>query len=285
MATVLLTVAECPWRCTMCDLWKHTLQHPTPAGAVVHQLRQALAELPSQANWIKLYNAGSFFDAKSIPRTDWEAIAELCRPFERVIVENHPRLCGPRMLPFQELLDGQLEIALGVESLQPGMLRRLNKGMSRDDIDRALAFHDQHGIDTRAFVLVRPPWCAEGEAIAWTQLTLRHLLGRGVRHISLIPTRAGNGWLDRLQTEGRFEPPTIETLETLHRWALQQVAAGTANATSVITVDLWDWPPAGACPHCAGARGETLHRQNLTQQVMPSTHCHDCQRPRSDARA
>ena len=43
---VLLTGAECPFTCTTCDLWRHTLDGPTPPGALPVQLRSALA-LPS----------------------------------------------------------------------------------------------------------------------------------------------------------------------------------------------------------------------------------------------
>src|SRR5687767_12426209 len=30
MATVLITGRECPWRCTMCDLWSYTTVSDTP---------------------------------------------------------------------------------------------------------------------------------------------------------------------------------------------------------------------------------------------------------------
>ena len=70
VATLLLTASECPWRCAMCDLWRHTLPHPTPRGAVPRQIEAALKDLPSGVRWIKLYNSGNFFDAKSIPPAD-----------------------------------------------------------------------------------------------------------------------------------------------------------------------------------------------------------------------
>ncbi|HEX5856326.1 MAG TPA: radical SAM protein, partial [Thermoanaerobaculia bacterium] len=61
VATVFLTNRECPWRCLMCDLWKNTLEAPTPGAAIPGQIRFALERLPS-ADTLKLYNAGSFFD-------------------------------------------------------------------------------------------------------------------------------------------------------------------------------------------------------------------------------
>ena len=87
VATIFLTNRECPWRCLMCDLWKNTLPEPAPPGAAGAQIRAALAALP-HARQVKLYNAGSFFDAQAIRPEEDAAIAVLLRPFERVIVES-----------------------------------------------------------------------------------------------------------------------------------------------------------------------------------------------------
>ncbi len=270
VATILLTVSECPWRCAMCDLWKNTLTQPTPRGAVPRQIAAALAALPRPARWLKLYNAGSFFDAKSIPPGDVAEIARMCQPFQRVIVENHPRLCNERAYDFQQSLSAQLEIALGIETLQTGMLRRLQKGMNRDCIDRAIDFLSRGQIDTRAFVLIRPPWTQDDEAVRWTQLTLRHLFRRGVRHASLIPVRGGNGWLDHLAVAGEFTPPTPRAVERAADLAIRMQPRG------VVTVDLWDWPPQESCPHCAEVRRERLTRLNLTQRPVPTVNCAAC---------
>ena len=39
VATIFLTGRECPWRCVMCDLWQHTIESDTPAGALVRAAR------------------------------------------------------------------------------------------------------------------------------------------------------------------------------------------------------------------------------------------------------
>ena len=105
VATIFLTNKECTYRCTMCDLWKNTLDAPTPRGAIPEQIRWALERLPA-ARRIKLYNAGSFFDRAAIPPEDHAAIAELVRGFDRVVVECHPALVGDNVLRFRDLLGG-----------------------------------------------------------------------------------------------------------------------------------------------------------------------------------
>jgi archaeosine synthase beta-subunit len=103
VATVFLTNRECPFRCTMCDLWKYTLNERVPPGAIPAQIQHALTALPP-AKHIKLYNAGNFFDSMAIPPEDHPDIVELVAQFQTVIVENHPRLTDDRVLRFRDLL-------------------------------------------------------------------------------------------------------------------------------------------------------------------------------------
>ena len=89
-AVILLTNKECPWRCLMCDLWKHTTARTVPPGAIPRQIDHALARLGSQPEQLKLYNSGSFFDPTAIPPSDYPAIARRVSFAEHVIVEPHP---------------------------------------------------------------------------------------------------------------------------------------------------------------------------------------------------
>src|SRR4051794_5575953 len=137
VATVFLSNRECPYRCLMCDLWKNTLETSVAPGQIPTQIRWALAQLPP-AQHLKLYNAGSFFDVQAIPSADYPEIAALAAPFERLIVECHPRLVGRRFREFRGLHAGELEVALGLETVHPEVLPRLNKEMTLDDFARAV---------------------------------------------------------------------------------------------------------------------------------------------------
>src|SRR5579871_4273181 len=96
---------------------------------------------------IKLYNAGSFFDPQAIPPEDYPEIAQTVAGFERVIVECHPALIGPRLLPFRDLLSGRLEVAIGLETAHPEALARLNKRITVESFRRAAGFLAQHEMD------------------------------------------------------------------------------------------------------------------------------------------
>jgi radical SAM enzyme (TIGR01210 family) len=268
VATVFLTNRECPFRCVMCDLWKNTLDDPTPPGAIPRQIEFALERLP-EARQIKLYNSGNFFDAQAIPRSDHAAIARLVRGFERVIVENHPKLCREECMRFAAQLGVKFEIALGLETVHPQALASLNKRMTLDDFDRAVAFLLEHGIDVRAFILLPAPFVPAPYGAEWTMRSLEHAFARGVGCCSVIPTRAAGGVMEQLQRPGQFAPPTASMIE-------QVLEQGIGMNRGRVFMDLWEVEQFFPCSRCGVGRRERLRRMNLQQTVLPAVLC-DCE--------
>lgn len=268
VSTIFLTNRECPWRCLMCDLWRNTVTEPVPAGAIPEQIGTALARLPP-ARWVKLYNAGSFFDPKAIPREDYPAIAQLLSGFERVIVESHPALCGDSTLEFRDRVDGTLEVALGLETIHPEVLPRLNKRMTLEDFRRAAAFLREAGISVRVFVLVGLPFVSPREALDWALRSVDFAFDCGAEVVSLIPTRSGNGAMDALEKRGEFSPTDLATLE-------EAVASGIALGRGRVLADLWDLERFSRCGACFAARAGRLRAINLAEAVTPLVSCRAC---------
>ena len=278
VATVFLTNRECPWRCLMCDLWKNTLTESVPAGAIPAQIDHALSQLAlwplHPARQIKLYNSGSFFDPKAIPVGDYQAIADRMIPFERVIVENHPALVGDSCLRFRDMLQAPLEVAMGLETVHPEILPRLNKRMSLEQFAAASDLLRSHTIDLRVFILVKPPFMAEEEACEWAARSVDFAFDCGATAITLIPTRAGNGAMDDLANDHQFSPPRLQTLEDSFDYGL-------GLHRGRVFVDLWDVKLGdvkadGNCPSCFGDRVARLRKMNFVQTVLPSVPCPAC---------
>jgi radical SAM enzyme (TIGR01210 family) len=264
--TIFLTNRECPFRCLMCDLWKHTLDEPTPAGAIVEQIEYALDRLP-EASVIKLYNNGNFFDSKAIPPGDYQAIAGLLSDYEQVIVENHPKLCGQRCLEFQSLIDGNLEIAMGLETIHPEILPKLNKQITTENFREAAAFLKENDIRLRAFILLNLPFLTDTEEnIFWTVKSVAFAFECGAGACAIIPTRPGNGIMDRLMKKGQFKPPTLDALEKAFRQSLG-LQGGRVFA------DLWDLQQFSDCDRCFDERKSRLKRMNLKQTILPENSC------------
>lgn len=268
VATIFLTNRECPWRCLMCDLWRHTLPENTPSGAIPLQIRYALDRL-APARDLKLYNSGSFFDARAIPPGDDEAIANAITGFRRVVVESHPSLVGDRCFAFAGRIEGALEVAMGLETAHPVALEKLNKRMSLEQYAAAAALLRRHGIALRSFVLVGAPFIPRGEAALWLQRSITFALDCGASVVSLIPVRDGNGALEALAA-GEFPGPALAALE-------DALDFGVSLRRARVFADLWDIERFAPCQHCRTSRIARLGRMNLSQTAESRIRCEFCE--------
>lgn len=259
--TVFLVNRECPWRCAMCDLWRYTLPAKAPPESIPRQMDVALRESGAcELHWVKLYNAGSFFDLGAIPAEDYPAIAERCRGFSRVIVECHPSLVGAPLLRFRDLLGPgtRLEVAMGLETAHPKALEQLNKRFDLEGFRRAARFIRENGCELRVFLLARPPFVPVAEVEAWLERSIEFAFECGADPVVLIPTRLGNGAMERLASMGLHSAPSLELLE-------HGMYFGLGLKRGRVFVDLWDVEQLmGPHPDLASRRA-ALERMNTIQ--------------------
>jgi radical SAM enzyme (TIGR01210 family) len=280
MATVFLTGRECPWRCAMCDLWKYTTVTDSPAGAIAAQVaaaRTMVQDRHAPVSGMKLYNAGSFFDPRAVPDTEYDGVAEALAGLSRVIVESHPALIGPRVdrllgsLAPRRSSDGatiQLEVAMGLETAHPAALDRLNKRFTLEQFARAARSLEERGVALRVFLLIAPPFVAAREQDAWLLASVDAALACGATVISLVPTRSGNGAMEALAAMGSFTTPDLDEIERSFALALTHAAS-----RGRVFVDLWDLDRFADCPHCLAQRRDRLKKMNLEQRVLPAPAC------------
>ena len=273
--TVFLTGAECPFTCVFCDLWRYTLDEPTPEGALPEQLRRVLEEvedrLPARGGIAKLYNASNFFDQRAVPEADDPRLAEQLQRFEEVVVECHPKRVGPRAFRFAARLDPHLQVAMGLETVHPEASSRLGKGSTPADFARAAAALRRKDIGVRAFVLVGVPGVDQNEDRRWVGESIRFAVEAGAERVSLIPTRGGNGALEVLARRGNFQPPALADLERALDDGLEDAKDG-----AVVTADLWDLERFSDCDTCFFARRTRLERINQSGRAEPPIDCPDC---------
>jgi archaeosine synthase beta-subunit len=286
VATVFLTGRECPWRCVMCDLWRSTTVTDTPPGAIPAQVAAARRQVARERDPVyrfKLYNAGSFFDLRAVPATDYVDIAAELSGVTQVIVESHPALVGPRLDSFLDALarNGErngavpeLEVAMGLETVHVGALDKLHKQMSVELFRRAADALAARRVGLRVFLLINPPFVPADRQDEWLARSIDVGFSCGATAISLIPTRSGNGAIDTLAAQGSFQEPRLHDIERSIAIALAR-----QQARGRIFVDLWDLKRFATCSHCFDARRARLHSINLAQSVLPAIECAYCARP------
>ena len=270
-ATIFLAGAECAFTCSFCDLWRYTIDGPTPRGALPAQIEASLARLGSESvQRVKLYNASNFFDRRAVPPDDLPRIAELCSPFGGVTVESHANTVGASVVEFARQLPGRLEVAMGLETIHPSASAMLNKRLDLARFDAAMRFLVENGIDARVFVLLGAPGIPASEAVHWTRRSVEHAAQRGASLVSIIPVRGGNGEMERLASLGEFTPPTLRQLERALDESLDQ-------PQTAVTVDLWDVERLATCDACRDERIERLRRINVSGVRQPPIECQECE--------
>jgi radical SAM enzyme (TIGR01210 family) len=264
-AIIFLTNRECPYHCLMCDLWKNTTDVSVPAGSIPQQIEMALNQM-APARHLKLYNSGSFFDESAIPSADYVKIADLVSGFETVIVESHPRLVNEKCLRLRDMLKPELQVAMGLETVHPEILRKLNKRMTLEDIENTVRFLSRNKILSRSFILLKPPFMSESEGIHWAERSLDFAFKIGVECCTIIPVRGGNGAMDSLHERGDFTPPDIHSLEKVLEYGIG-LKAGRVFA------DTWDLEQFSVCNECFEQRRDRLIYMNLHQKTAVPVAC------------
>jgi uncharacterized Fe-S cluster-containing MiaB family protein len=161
---------------------------------------------------------------------------------------------------------------MGLETVEPIVLERLNKGMTLEMFRRSAQFLQDHDIALRVFVLVKPPFLDESSALLWAQRSIEFAFDQGATAVSLIPTRGGNGAMEALQALGHFMPPRLATLEAAH-------AFGISLQRGRVFADVWELGRFVDCASCFAGRSDRIERMNRDQKLLSPVICEVCGAP------
>jgi hypothetical protein len=167
---------------------------------------------------------------------------------------------------FKNMLKPDLHVAIGLETVQPGALQKLNKRMTLAEFSNAVGFLGENGISSRAFILLRPPFVTETEGVYWAERSIDFAFDAGVECCTVIPVRAGNGAMDYLLENGEFSLPHISSLEKVLEYGIK------LNAGRVFA-DTWDLGLFSDCKECLDKRTDRINQMNLKQEIINSVKC------------
>ncbi|MFQ5979803.1 MAG: archaeosine biosynthesis radical SAM protein RaSEA [Candidatus Heimdallarchaeota archaeon] len=230
---ILLPTQGCSWAlsehggCTICGY----LEDTSKGAAIIHSTQmhfeQAISSIPlPPPETIKIFNSGSFFDEKEIPiwlQREILTKIEETLGIEHLIVETRPEFVNNEVLTaIKQLMPTKsVTVALGLETSND-MVRRdcINKGFTRIEIERAVKLISEYGLKAKAYILLKPPFLTEAEAISDCVSSALYAERIGVDEVSINPVNVQrNTLLEKLWKRKSYRPPWLWSL----LWAIQEI--------------------------------------------------------------
>lgn len=243
--TITLSPTGCAWArkggCTMCgefegsfkrtDLLDHPELHVAQFAASVGDERvwQVVNDERAPLEWIRIYQEGNYTNLDEVNIQSQEKILRLAlriKDVRRITIESRPEYITDRSVTFlKKIFDGsdvELEIGMGLEA-QDRVIRNIciNKQGSNDQFRRAVNLLAKSGFRSLAYVLLKPPFLSEEEAIVEAIKTIHFAADIGFSRISFEPMSIHSYTLvDALAKSGIYQPPwlwsVVEVVKACH---------------------------------------------------------------------
>ncbi len=256
--TVILRSKGCRWRrCLMCGYKRDTSPNVTVED-LKSQISYALKRF-KDFDVLKIFTSGSFFDEEEIPREFRNFVYErISGRVKKLIVESRPEFITEEVVEELGSLDFQVEVGIGLET-SDDFIRRycINKGFEFEDFKRAAMKLKKGGVRVKAYLLLKPPFLSEGEAIRDVKRSIRDVKGLA-DVVSVNPTNVQSGtYLERIWREGLYRPP----------WLWSAVEAVKDSKIEVICDPVGYGKERGPhnCGRCDGAVAKALKGFSLNQ--------------------
>jgi len=112
---------------------------------------------------LKVFGSGSFLDEKQVPKEVRRYFIEKCRQMgiKKVTIESRPEFITTEKLKEFDGID--LEIGIGLEVADDKILKRINKGFSLKDYERAVDIIHKCNKKVRTYLLVNLPFVRDIE--------------------------------------------------------------------------------------------------------------------------
>jgi len=226
--TIIFESGGCSWsRCRMCSyrFERYRSQSCDELSRHLHaQLAWVKSEYPlEEFPLIKIFTSGSFFDSAEVPPEFREEVARAFRG-KTVIAESRPEYITEDTIgPFTAGLDSgaggiPLYCAIGLETTSDFIREKcINKGFTYADFTRAAHAAHANGAGVKAYLLFKPLFLTESEAVTDMRSSLTELAGK-VDMISMNPcTVQRRTELETYWRQGAYRPPYLWSVLTILR--------------------------------------------------------------------
>ncbi|WP_435359476.1 archaeosine biosynthesis radical SAM protein RaSEA [Haloarchaeobius sp. DFWS5] len=239
--TIILNTGGCRWAraggCTMCGYVAESVE----GGSVSHEalmdqiqvcLDHEAEEADEKSGLIKIYTSGSFLDEREVPAETRQAIAETFGDRERIVVESLPDFVSQAKL--EEFTEQGLDtdVAVGLETATDRVRHDcVNKYFDFEDFEAAAAEARAADAGIKAYLLMKPPFLAEPEALEDMISSVRRCAGvDGCHTVSMNPCNVQRyTMVDDLFFRGGYRPPWL--------WSVAKVLEATADEDVIVVSD------------------------------------------------
>lgn len=207
---IVLPNRGCSWdKCTVCG-------YGTDCESAVREEDIAAAFFGAMKNYhgekiTKVFNSGSFFNDEEMPPAVRERIfSGFSGKVEKLIVETRAEHTNTEILASAAKAFPSLTVALGLESSNDDVLKKsVNKGMKFADYERAAQNILGAGLRVKSYLLLKPPFLSESEAIDDALASIR-AAAKYSSEISLNPVNIQNYTVvEHLWRRGGYRPPWL----------------------------------------------------------------------------
>lgn len=230
---------------------------------------------------LNIYNAGSFLNDNEISYGLQKRIMESVRAnrdLEVLFVESRPEFITAEKLTifFAKLNTKTLKIGIGLESSNERVRNDyINKGITKESYEKAIKTCKDSGIRSLTYILIKPLFLSEKEAIEEAVNTARYAFKAGSDEVSFESCCIQKGTkMEELYKADKYRPPWL--------WSIIEVIKATANLGNIQIGSFWDFPLPVAkpynCPKCSASIEELLnqYRINHNMNIFEQANC-DCQ--------
>ncbi|MBP1927824.1 radical SAM enzyme (TIGR01210 family) [Methanolinea mesophila] len=218
--TVILRTGGCAWnRCRMCS-YRHERYAPGTGRPLDALLCSQLAWIDAnydlaEVQMVKVYTSGSFFDPAEVPPPVWERAGKLFSG-KVVIAETRPEYVREETVAaFRDAIDtGDWDrpfyVAMGLETTNDDIREKsIQKGFTMEDFRRAVGAARSGGAGVKAYLLHKPLFLTEREAVEDMNRSIREIEGLA-DIISMNPCSVQRRTeLERYWKKGEYRPPYL----------------------------------------------------------------------------
>jgi len=221
---VIFTTQGCAWAqrsgCTMCGYGNDSAGTAVSAEDLDQQLRTALRDYHGEP-LVKIFNSGSFLNEDEIPTTARKTLLSAFPNATKISVESRPEYVTEETLTHIQDIIGpcQFEVGIGLETANDVVREKaINKGFSFAQYKAAASLLKKHRVSVKTYVLVKPPFLTEHEALEDALETIRAITPM-TDIISLNPVDIQRHTLvEYLWHRDEYRPPWLWSLvDILHQ--------------------------------------------------------------------